>query len=88
MAIRQQVQPALQQLVSSERVIEKAGVYYPSFKQPGKYKLDISGEVNILRHPMLKMLREHPGIAHADLDERFITNHQPAWYETRAFPGS
>ena len=87
-AIRQQVQPVVQQLVSSERVIEKDGVYHPSFKQPGKYKLDFSGEVNILRHAMLRMLQEHPGIAHADLDEHFISTHQPAWYETRVFPGT
>ena len=80
------VQHALELLVSSERVINKNGIFYPSFKQAGKYKVDLSGEVNIIRHPMLKALQQHPGIADADLDERFVMTHQPAWYETRAFP--
>ena len=85
---KQQVQKALQRLVSSGRVIDKGGIYYPSFKQPGKYKLDLSGEVNVLRHPLVKALQQHPGIAGADIDEHFIKTHQPAWYEIGTRPNT
>lgn len=84
--IRQQLQKALQRLVSSGHVINKDGNYYPSFKQAGEYKLDLSGEVNILRHPLVKALQAHPGIASAHMDEHFIKTHNPAWYEIGTHP--
>lgn len=84
--IQREVLTDLQQLVSSGRVIDNDKTYYPSFQQPGKYKMDISGDVNILRHPVVHALQQHPGIAQADLDEHFMRDKHPAWYETWAFP--
>ncbi len=84
--LRLQVTEALQRLITGSRVIKDNNLYYPSFQQPGQYKMDLSGDVNILRHPVVHALQQHPGIAHADIDEHFIRDKHPAWYETWAFP--
>ena len=81
-----QVAETLRELVSSGRVIHDEDMYYPSFQRPGKYKMDLSGDVNLLRRPVVHALQQHPGIARADLDEHFIRDTKPAWYETWAFP--
>ncbi|KAL0030612.1 hypothetical protein WJX79_009518 [Trebouxia sp. C0005] len=84
--MHRQVLAALQHLISSGAVILNDNMYYPSFRQPGDYKLDLSGDVNMLRHPVVHALQQHPGIAHAEVDEHFIRDKHPAWYETWAFP--
>ena len=81
-----QVSAALQHLISGGAVILNDNMYYPSFQQPGNYKLDLSGDVNMLRHPVVHALQQHPGIAHAQIDEHFIRDKHPAWYEIWAFP--
>ncbi len=81
-----QVSAALQHLISSGAVILNDNMYYPSFQQPGNYKLDLSGDVNMLRHPVVHALQQHPGIANAEIDEHFMRDKHPAWYETWAFP--
>ncbi len=81
-----QISAALQHLISGGAVILIDNMYYPSFQQPGNYKMDLSGDVNMLRHPVVHALQQHPGIAHAEIDEHFIRDKHPAWYETWAFP--
>ena len=84
--MQMQVSETLRELVSSGRVIHDEDIYYPSFQIPGRYKMDLSGDVNILRHPVVHALQQHPGIANAELDEHYIRDKHPAWYETWAFP--
>ncbi len=84
--MHRQVSAALQHLISSGAVILNDNMYYPSFQQPGNYKLDLSGDVNMLRHPVVHALQQHPGIANAEINEHFMRDKHPAWYETWAFP--
>ena len=84
--MRAQVIDALQHLLSSGDVIQNKDLFYPSFQKPGQYKMDFSGDVNIMRHPVVHALQQHPGIAHAEIDEHFSRDRRPAWYETWAFP--
>ena len=84
--MQMQVSETLRDLVSSGKVIHDEDIYYPSFQIPGRYKMDLSGDVNILRHPVVHALQQHPGIANAELDEHYIRDKHPAWYETWAFP--
>ena len=81
-----QVAETLRALVSSGRVLQDEDKYYPSFQRPGKYKMDLSGDVNLLRRPVVHALQQHPGIVNAELDDHFIRHKKPAWYETWAFP--
>ena len=84
--MRARVREAVQNLLSSGAVIQSNDLFYPSFQQPGQYKMDLSGEVNMLRHPVVHALQQHPGIAHVEIDEHFMKDRHPAWFETWAFP--
>lgn len=48
--------------------------------------MDLRGDVNVLRKALLVALQQMPGIVSAHMDENFIHNHHPAWYEVSAEP--
>lgn len=84
--MRARVREAVDSLLSSSAVIQSNGLFYPSFEQPGQYKMDLAGEVNMLRHPVVHALQKHSGIAHVEIDEHFMRDRHPAWFETWPYP--
>lgn len=48
--------------------------------------MDLKGDVNVLRKALLVALQQSPGIEYAHMDDHFIQEHRPAWYEVSAEP--
>ena len=84
--MRARVSDAVHSLLRSGAVTQSSDLFYPSFEQPGDYKMDLAGEVNMLRRPVVHALQQHPGIVHVEIDEHFMKDRHPAWFETWPYP--
>ena len=76
----------LQKLRSSGQIVSQNGRNSVSWRVPGEYKIDLRGDVNVLRKALVDALQQSPGIESAHIDEHYIRNHHPAWYEVSAEP--
>ena len=76
----------LQKLRSSGQIVSHNGRNIVSWRVPGEYKLDLRGDINVLRKALVVALQNSPGIEYVHMDEHYIRNHHPAWYEVSAEP--